>query len=131
MKTKQPGSSLLVVESSLTVTRKMVRERAVELAVRHGRSSMAASGEDWEQAKRQLNGQPEPEPIFEGPALESIPAAEGWDPAPPTPGHQLSEPPSEDEDEEGRSNSERLVEKGIENAEEEQMNQAEKAQPKE
>ncbi len=37
-----------------TVTRKMMRERAVELAVSSGRSALEASKADWEQAKREL-----------------------------------------------------------------------------
>ena len=41
-----------------TVTRKMVRERAVELAVINGRSAQDVSKSDWEQAKRELTGEP-------------------------------------------------------------------------
>ena len=36
-----------------TVSRKMVRERAVELAVIDGRSAQEASKSDWEQAKQE------------------------------------------------------------------------------
>ena len=39
-----------------TVTRKMVRDRAVELAVINGRSAKEVSKSDWEQAKRELTG---------------------------------------------------------------------------
>ena len=39
-----------------TVTRKMMRERAVELAVLGGRSALDASKTDWEQARRELSG---------------------------------------------------------------------------
>lgn len=35
-------------------TRRMLRERAVELAVTNGRSVQEASKADWEQAKREL-----------------------------------------------------------------------------
>jgi hypothetical protein len=45
-----------------TVTRKMVRERAVELAVINGRSAQDVSKSDWEQAKRELTGEPDPDP---------------------------------------------------------------------
>jgi hypothetical protein len=38
------------------VTRKMVRERAVELAVINGRSAREVSKSDWEQAKLELTG---------------------------------------------------------------------------
>ena len=39
-----------------TVTRKMVRERAVELALIAGRPAIDVSKSDWEQAKQQLTG---------------------------------------------------------------------------
>lgn len=38
------------------VTRGMMRERAVELAVMNGRPAHEASKSDWEAAKRELNG---------------------------------------------------------------------------
>ena len=37
-----------------SITRKRVRERAVELAVVNGRPAHDASKSDWEQAKREL-----------------------------------------------------------------------------
>ena len=40
-----------------TVTRKMVPERAAELAVINGRSAKDASKSDWDQAKRELTGE--------------------------------------------------------------------------
>jgi hypothetical protein len=42
-----------------TVTRKMERERAVELAVINGRSAQDVSKFDWEQAKRELTEGPD------------------------------------------------------------------------
>ena len=39
---------------SSTVTRGMLRERAVELAVRSGRGAQETSKSDWEQAKQEL-----------------------------------------------------------------------------
>ena len=42
-----------------TVTRTMVRERAVELAVIDGRTAQDVSKSDWEQAKRELTGEPD------------------------------------------------------------------------
>ena len=45
-----------------TVTRKMVRERAVELAVINGRTAHQTSQSDWEQAKRELTGEPDVDP---------------------------------------------------------------------
>ena len=45
-----------------TVTREMVRERAVELAVISGRTAREVSKSDWEQAKRELTGGPDMDP---------------------------------------------------------------------
>jgi hypothetical protein len=42
-----------------TVTRKMVRERAFEVAVINGRFAQDASKSDWEQAIRELIGEPD------------------------------------------------------------------------
>jgi hypothetical protein len=39
-----------------TVTRKMVRERAIELAAINGRPAHEVSKSDWEQARRELTG---------------------------------------------------------------------------
>ncbi len=39
-----------------SATRGMVRQRAVELAIIHGRQPHEASKSDWEDAKRELNG---------------------------------------------------------------------------
>ena len=105
-----------------TVTRKMVRKRAVELAVINGRSAQEVSKSDWEQAKRELTGEPDPDP--KEAALESAPESERWDPLPGSTGHKAQVAPSEDENEEGRSDNERLVEEGIEGAEHDQMRQA-------
>ncbi len=41
------------------VTRGMVRERAIELAVINGRKPHEASKSDWENAKREMIGLPE------------------------------------------------------------------------
>ena len=94
-----------------TVTRKMVRERAVELAALNDRAAQAVSKSDWEQAKRELTGQPDIDPKTE--ILESAAESERWDPVPGSIGHQAPTAPSEDEDDEGRSDNEQLVEKGI------------------
>jgi hypothetical protein len=105
-----------------TVTRKMVRERAVELSVINGRLAQDVSKSDWEQAKRELTGAPDTgtkETI-----LESVPESERWDPLPGSTGHKMSVAASEDEDNEGRSDNERLIEEGIIEAEHDQMRQA-------
>jgi hypothetical protein len=105
-----------------TVTRKMVRERAVELAVINGRSAQEVSKSDWEQAKRELTGESEVDP--KETVLESAPESERWDPIPGSTGHKMPAAPSADEDEEGRSDNEKLVEEGIKEAGHDQMRQA-------
>jgi hypothetical protein len=111
-----------------SVSREMVRQRAVELAVINGRSPAEASQADWEQAKRELMGGADMDP--KEAALESAPETERWDPVPGSTGHKVPAAPSEDEDEEGRSDNARLVEEGIEGAEHDQMRQAAKDNPK-
>jgi hypothetical protein len=105
-----------------TVTHQMVRERAVELAIINGRSSKHVSKSDWEQARRELTGKPDADP--KEAALESAPESERWDPVPGSTGSKSPVTPSEDEDEEGRSDNEKLVDEGIEGAEHDQMRQA-------
>jgi hypothetical protein len=100
-----------------TVTRKMVGERAVELAVINGRSAREVSQSDWEQAKRELTGEPDTDP--KEAVLESAPESERWNPVPGSTGHQVPVTPSADEDDEGRSDNE-----GIDGAEHDQMRQA-------
>ena len=105
-----------------TITRKMVRERAVELAVINGRTAQEVSKSDWEEAKRELTGEPDMDPNEA--VLESATESERWDPVPGSLGHKAPTAASEDEDDEGRSDNEQLVEEGIEAAEHDQMRQA-------
>ena len=105
-----------------TVTRKMVRERAVELAVINGRSAQEMSKSDWEQAKRELTGDSDTD--ANEAALESAPESERWDPVPGSEGHKVPVASGEDEDDEGRSDNERLVDEGIAGAEHDQTRQA-------
>src|ERR1039458_7221059 len=111
-----------------TVTRKMVRERAVELAVINGRSAQEVSKSDWEQAQRELKGEQDPDP--QEAALESAPESERWDPVPGSTGHKVPVASSDDEDDEGRSDNERLVDEGIAGAEHDQTRQASRAAAK-
>jgi hypothetical protein len=105
-----------------TVTRAMVRERAVELAVINGRSAQEVSKSDWEQAKRELTGKPDMDP--EEAILDSAPESERWDPVPGSTGQKVEVTAGEDEDEEGRGDNEKLVDEGMAGAEEDQMRQA-------
>lgn len=80
-----------------TVTRAMVRERAVELAL----------------------------------ILDAAPESERWDPVHGSTGHKVPVASNEDEDDEGRTDSERLVEEGIAEAEHDQRLQAARTQRQE
>ena len=105
-----------------TVTRAMEREWAVALAVINGRSAPDVSKSDWEQAKRELTGEPDAEP--KELVLASAPGSERWDPVPGSRGHKVPVAASDEEDDEGRSDGERLVEAGIAGAEPDQMRPA-------
>ena len=105
-----------------TVTRTMIRERAIELAVINGRTAQEVSKSDWEQAKRELTGGSDTDP--KEAVLESAPESDRWNPLPGSTGHKARVAPSEDEDDEGRSDNEKLVEEGVEGAEHDQMRKA-------
>jgi len=102
-----------------TVTPEMVRVRAEELALINGHSTQEISTSDWEQAKRELTGEPEMDP--EQVVLESAPESERWDPVAGSIGHKAQEAFSEDEDSDGRSDSSQLVQQGMDEAEHDQM----------
>ena len=73
-----------------TVSRKMVKERAVELAVINGHSPQEVSKSDWEQAKRELTGEPVADP--HDIVLESAPESARWDPLHGSTGHKAIVP---------------------------------------
>ena len=128
---KNPLKDGALAENSVgigTVTRKMVKDRAIELAIIGDRSAQQVSQSDWEQAKRELTGEPDVDP--KDAILESAPESERWDPVPGSTGRKVPVAPSEDEDDEGRSDNERLVEGGIAEAELDQSLQATKAAAK-
>ncbi|HTL73770.1 MAG TPA: DUF2934 domain-containing protein [bacterium] len=95
-----------------TVSRKMVRERAVELALIDGRAPNETSKADWVQARRELTGEPDPD--LNAAAVAAAPESERWNPV----------PVGEDEDGEGRSDKEQLVAEGMAGAEQDQKLQA-------
>jgi len=111
-----------------TVTRKMVRERAVELAVINGRSAQDVSKSDREQARLELTGDSDADPNEA--VLDSAPESERWNPVSGSTGYKVPAAPSDDEDGEGRSDNERLVEEGVAEAEHDQMVQAARAAEK-
>ena len=112
-----------------TVTQDMVRARATELAVIDGRSEKDLSVFDLERAKRELTGETDIDP--KEAILEEAPESERWDPVAGSTGHKVETTSNEDEDGEGRSDSERLVEEGVSEAEHDQMVQAAKAEQEE
>ena len=110
---KNPLNKGVLTENSIgigTVTAEMIEVRARELAVIAGRFSRRPSRIDYEQAKRELTGEPEMD--VQEAALELIPESERWDPVPGSTGHPTPESFGEDEDSEGRSKSSQLVEEG-------------------
>jgi hypothetical protein len=107
-----------------TVTLQMIKNRAIEIAWINGRQARELKPSDYVEAKRELTGQPEVAPQEE--ALEDAPESERWDPVPGSAGHKVPVAPGEDEDEEGRSDNERLVDEGISGAEADQEKQAAK-----
>jgi len=112
-----------------TVTRKMVGERAVELAITNGRSAEKVSQSDREQARQELTGKPDTDAKEE--VLESTPESERWDPVAGSTGGKLPTAPGEDEDDEGRSDNEKLVDEGIAGAELDHRRQATEESEKE
>jgi hypothetical protein len=107
-----------------TVTRGMVRQRAVELALINGRSAAEVSRSDWDQAKRELTGESDIDSTEA--ILDAAPESERWDPIHGSTGHKAPESGSDDEDDDGRTDGARLVEEGVAEAEHDQMLQAAK-----
>lgn len=108
------------------VSQEMLRKRAVELALINGRSEADVTETDWEQAKRELTDGSDIDPNQE--VLESVPESGRWDPVSGSTGHEVEAMPYEDDDD--RSDEERLVKEGVNEAEHDQMLQAVKAQRK-
>jgi hypothetical protein len=126
MKTNPLKEGVIAVNSVAvgTANPQAVEARAAELAVIDGRSAQEISKSECEQARRELTGEPESDP--KEVLLESAPESERWDPLPGDPGHKVLATPSEDEDEEGRSDNARLVEEGVADAAHDQMLRASK-----
>lgn len=112
-----------------TVTREMVLKRAIELAEIDGRTAQEVSLSDFAQAKRELTGGSDMDPNEA--MLEDAPESERWDPLPGSTGHAVPATSINDEDDEGRGFSERLVAEGMLEAEHDQMVQAAKKQQRE
>jgi hypothetical protein len=122
---KNPLSKGVLTENDVGIgepTRKMAQARARELALMAGRVPPHVTQADYEQAKRELMG--EPDMNQREAILESLPETNRSDPMPASTGRQVPESPSEDEDDEGRSETEQLVDEGAEEAERDRMFQA-------
>ena len=105
-----------------TATRKMVRERAVELAVINGHPAQDVSKADWEQAKRELGVETNLD--HKTAVLEAAPESERWDVLPGNTGHKVPICAGAEEDDGGRSANEQLVAEGVARAEQDLMFQA-------
>ena len=103
-------------------TSEMVYARARKLALLAGCVPPEVRQADYEQAKRELTGGSDID--RRDASQESLPETERWDPLPGSVGHQVPETPSEDEDDEGRSETEQLVDQGAEEAERDRAFQA-------
>lgn len=104
------------------VTDQMIDARAMELAQIAGRVPLRPTGDDFRMARRELAGESERDERDE--ILDALSEADCWNPVPCSTGHQARESASEDEDEEGRSESAQLVAEGMKEAEHDQMLQA-------
>jgi hypothetical protein len=122
---KNPLSKGVLTVNSVgigTVTRAMVNARAKELSRIAGRPAGHVSQAAYQQAKRELTGESDTD--RRDAILEALPESKRWDPVPGSEGRQVEELPSEDEDDEGRSETEQLVDEGAEEAERDTMDQA-------
>jgi len=113
------GSIAINMEGIGTVTPEMVMQRAAELRLIYGHPSLEVSDEECELARHELTGDPLDEDIEA--VIEAAPESERWDPIHASAGGSAWKAPSEDVDEEGHSDSARLVEDGIREAEHDQM----------
>ena len=101
-----------------TVTEEMVRKRAEELALIAGRSKGVVLDMDYREARRELTGKerlvPDPPPD------ERLTEDQRWDPVPESRGHEGPCVPASDE----QTFAEKLVEEGVEDAEQDLMTEA-------
>ena len=104
------------------VTRERVHARARELALLAGRAATDVSPADYAQARRELTGESDMD--RQDAILVALPEAKRWDPVPGSEGRQAPESPSEDEDDEGRSETAQLVDEGAAEAERDRALQA-------
>jgi len=129
---KNPLNQGVVIAHGLgvgLVTKKMIRERAAEIALINGRKPHEHDQSDWEQAWRELSGGPEVD--RETAILESLSEADRSNQLPEAEACRAPESPLEDEDEEGRSETVQLVDEGAQEAARDQCLAAARAAQKE
>ncbi len=102
-----------------TVTEAMVRKRGGELATIAGRNPDQILDSDLEQARRELTGEERLNPPAT--AAEQLPEEKRWDPVPESAAGRVPSVPTPDE----QTFAEKLVEEGVEDAEQDQMLEAE------
>ncbi len=127
MKQKSPDKDTTTIKDAdiESVSSEEMYARARELALLEGRAPSEVTQADYEQAKEESATETDPN---RQPGIIYLPAeATLGDPVPGSVGHQAAESPPEEEDEEGHSLSEQLVDKGMERAEREQVLQAARA----
>ncbi len=101
-----------------TVTKEMVRQRAQELAAINGRTEDQVLDSDLDLAYRELTGR---EGLTPHPTqAEEVPEGERWEAAAGSTGAQAPKVPAPDE----QTFAEKLVEEGVEDAEQDQMARA-------
>jgi hypothetical protein len=111
-----------------TVTQWMIQERAAELAEINDHSTVDYAQQDWEQAKRELTGELEISP--EDHLLSSIPESEREEVLSESYAVKAQTVNGDDENDDGQSDGERLVEEGMREAVHDQMLQgARRRQP--
>ena len=99
-------------------TEELIRQRAREIAVINGRESNHVLDSDFEQARRELDGQ---EGLNPSPTMaESLRESERWDPVPGTRGRRAPTVSSPDE----QTFAQELVEEGVADAEHDQQLEA-------
>jgi len=113
------------VATKAPATREKLNARAHELAASSGRVPTQVTQSEYEQAKRELTGESEGE--RQDAVLDAMAEPTQWNPVPGSVGHQAPESPSEDEDDEGRSETEQIVDDGAIAAERDRARQSEAA----
>jgi hypothetical protein len=98
-----------------TVTKRMVRKRAAEIAVINGRDPKHVLDSDIEQARRELQGEERLYPLAT--AEEKLPESKRWEPVLGTPGRKRETVSAADE----QTYAEKLVEEGVADAEHDQQ----------